>query len=203
MTTRLITQPEFEPITLAEAKASIRQDSNAEDTLIASWIIAARRLVERELNRSLMRQTREEVLDDFPTDIELLYLPIQAIEGISYVDADGIDQAVPSADFSPDDLDDHERVRFWIKRAIGSDWPAVLADSVDSVRVRYRCGFSDSSDEAQQRAAVPEDIKQVIRYYVGIMDAHRSPLVVGRLLQDLPRSMFGQFLDPWRIEILR
>ena len=87
MTTRLITEPASEPVTLAEAKLHLRVDTVDDDARITELITSARQQAELILKRSLLPQTWEKTIDAFPTsDIELLYPSIIAIESIKYQD---------------------------------------------------------------------------------------------------------------------
>jgi uncharacterized phiE125 gp8 family phage protein len=62
----LIEAPASEPISLAEAKNYLRVEHNADDTLIASQISAARIHVESRTRRALLTQTWRIVLDRWP-----------------------------------------------------------------------------------------------------------------------------------------
>lgn len=66
MATKRVTPPAIEPVTLDEAKAHLRVDINAEDSLITRLISDAREWVERFLRRSLITQTWALYLDAFP-----------------------------------------------------------------------------------------------------------------------------------------
>lgn len=192
MTTRIIVQPSYEPITLPQAKLQIKSEASEDDALVAIWIKAARSQCELILGRSIMRQTRELVIDDFPGDIELFYPPVVAVESVKYFDVDGVEQTVSSANYVPDDLTDIERVRFWIKQGAGFDWPAVMADAVDTVRVRYRAGFTDASAESDQQAAVPAEIKQWMLIEIARADQQRTGKELGERFHD-------GLLDRWRV----
>jgi uncharacterized phiE125 gp8 family phage protein len=68
MTTRIITQPSIEPVTLAEAKLHLKEDlvSVDNDARISALISAARQAVEHSMGRAIMLQTLETTLDEFP-----------------------------------------------------------------------------------------------------------------------------------------
>jgi hypothetical protein len=55
--------PTSEPVALAEAKAWVKQDNDADDALISSLIVAAREAAEQYLRRSLITQTYRLSLD--------------------------------------------------------------------------------------------------------------------------------------------
>jgi uncharacterized phiE125 gp8 family phage protein len=58
--------PACEPVSLAEAKTHCRIDTDAEDTLVSSLILAARLYVEQSLNLALIRQSWSLYLDAWP-----------------------------------------------------------------------------------------------------------------------------------------
>lgn len=62
----LLSGPAAEPLTRAEAKAFLRLDTDAEDTLLDALLPAARRLVEAQTGRVLMTQTWRFSLDAWP-----------------------------------------------------------------------------------------------------------------------------------------
>ena len=62
----LITPPAAEPVSLTEAKAQMRVDISDDDTIISSYIIAARRWVELVTGQRIMAQTWQYYLDRYP-----------------------------------------------------------------------------------------------------------------------------------------
>ena len=62
----LTSGPAVEPVTLAEAKAHLRVDGSAEDTLIASLIVTSRLHVEAALGLALITQSWSWFLDAWP-----------------------------------------------------------------------------------------------------------------------------------------
>jgi hypothetical protein len=63
---RLVTAPETEPVSVAEAKAHLRLDADDDDATVAALIQAARQHVEKTCRRGLVTQTWELVLERFP-----------------------------------------------------------------------------------------------------------------------------------------
>ena len=100
MTTRLITEPASEPVTLAEAKLHLRVDTVDDDARITELITTARQQAELILKRSLLPQTWEKTLDAFPSsDIELLYPSVIAIESIKYQDLSNTQITLSAANY--------------------------------------------------------------------------------------------------------
>lgn len=63
---RLTDAPTIEPVSLAEAKAHVRQDGSADDALLTRLISAARFYVESETGRALITQTWEATFGEWP-----------------------------------------------------------------------------------------------------------------------------------------
>lgn len=187
MTTRLITAPATEPVTLAEAKLQCRIDDATDDALITSLIIAAREQCEHILQRALITQTWENVLDGFPSDndIELLNPPIIAITSIKYIDAATANEVTLASNQYSLDKDSEPG---WVMPAYGVTWPATL-DIANAVRVRYTAGYGAAAD-------VPAAIKNWIllavkELYDGCGD--------GQEYGKLPNDFCSGMLDRYRI----
>ncbi len=87
---KLITGPTEEPVSLAEAKAQLREKTTDNDTEITSLIPRARQYVEDFTHRALITQTWELALDAFPAwAICVPKAPLASVTSIQYVDVDG------------------------------------------------------------------------------------------------------------------
>lgn len=101
-----VVDPSVEPITLAEAKAQCKVETNDDDALLNAIISAARDFAENRIERSLCTQTWVLTLDSFPGPslmgvpfgraysipkhaIVLERPPVQSITSIQYVDMSG------------------------------------------------------------------------------------------------------------------
>lgn len=89
MTSILIAGPGEEPVSLAEAKAWCRIDSNDEDDLVSALIAAARLQVESETRCALVTQSWRLTLD-CPRG-RLVVLPIAPVSDVTSVTADDAD----------------------------------------------------------------------------------------------------------------
>ncbi len=176
---RLITAPESEPITLAQAKAHLRVDIDDDDDLITGLIASARSVAEAFLHRALITQTRELVLDYFPYDsLPLLFPPIQSVTSIIYTDTAGVQQTASPAIYQVDV--DSEPGRIW--PAYGQYWPTVRVLTLNNVRVRYVCGYGNSGED------VPADIRHALLLMIGSMYEHREDIIVGAGASEMPMS---------------
>ncbi len=77
MTAALITGPALEPVSLDDAKAHLRLDTDDDDTLVMTIITAARLHVEAATRRVLIEQSWRVYLDAWPRT-RTLVLPVGA-----------------------------------------------------------------------------------------------------------------------------
>lgn len=188
MALKLITAPTAEPVTVAEVRAHCRIDSTAEDSLLATYIAAARQLCEETIGRALMPQTWEQTLDAFPAgEIKLLKTPVASVVSVVYVDANGTEQTMPSTDY----VLDAETEPGWLLPADGLAWPAT-DDVINAVRIRFVAGYPHS-------AAVPELLKVWIYATVGAFVTQREALDTTGRVTGLPERFIDRLLDPYRV----
>lgn len=134
-----VTGPAAEPLSLTEVKNHLRVDDTDSDALITALIAAARREAEAITRRSLVLQTWDYALDDWPRD-EIIVLPKSPLRGvvsISYVAPDGVAQTLAASDYTVDRASDPAR----IVPAYGTAFPAVR-DHVNSIAVRVKVGYA-------------------------------------------------------------
>lgn len=192
MSLKLITPPEDEPLTLDEAKAHLRVDSDDDDLLIGALISAAREAVEAKTQRALMLQTWELALPAFPGcadeyAIRIPKAPLSALTTVKYVDADGMLQTMAEEDFQ---LDDHaEPAR--ITAAYGSTWPETR-EQPNAVLVRYDAGYADA-------ASVPALMKAWMLLRIGTLYENRESIVNGTISQDLAGGFVDRMLDTFKV----
>ena len=199
MALRLITAPAVEPISLTEAKAHLRINHTDQDTLIELYIKAATAYVDGEngfLGRALVTQTWELVIDEFPTEGEILLPlpPLQSVTSIEYDDGDGLPQTLATSEYTVDTVSEPG----WVTFGEGG-WPTTF-DGINAVRIRYVAGYSPSSDSPPDLTAnVPASIKAAMLLLIGSMFANREQTIVGVIASQLP---FGveQLLRPYRIQ---
>ncbi|GAB4068623.1 head-tail connector protein [Ancylobacter sonchi] len=100
----LLAGPASEPLTLAEAKAYLRVDHDAEDALITSMITAARASVETLTRRALIDQTWRIVRNAWPASglIPVPVSPLRTLDRAVRLDATGAETELPLDAFALD-----------------------------------------------------------------------------------------------------
>jgi uncharacterized phiE125 gp8 family phage protein len=182
----ITTPPAVDPVTLAEAKQHARNfiDDDADDAYMTSLIVAAREKLEGSVCRSFITRSVEARLDGFPATgrtsatylgrsstsaepLRLLYPPLQSVESITYIDADGDERTLDPAAYvvvpgTPG----------IVAPAPGASWPATI-DRPGSVVVAFTAGYGDDP------ADVPEVAKLVIKILVSHWYDRREPIAAG------------------------
>jgi uncharacterized phiE125 gp8 family phage protein len=175
MTIRIVTAPTETPVTLEEAKEHCRVDLDVDDAVLTRHIGAAARWAEGYLQRPIVTQTRELLLDAFPAcAIELRDGPVTTVESVKYIDANGVNQEL--GDMQLDLFSDPAR----ILPGWGSSWPGTR-DALNAVVVRYTAGYGAAAD-------VPDDIKSAILLVVADLYEHREDSIDGVPVTEVPNS---------------
>lgn len=180
---RQITEPTEWPITLAEGKAHLRVDYTDDDDMIEELIKSATDYCDGPtgfLGRALIEQTWELVLDAFPDDDEEIKIPMPPlieVESVKYDDAAGDEQTMSTADYTVDNVSEPG----WVL-PVGS-WPSTF-DGVNAVRIRFRCGYLDSSSPPVEN--VPGSIKAAIKLILGNLYANRETIILGQTVYEIP-----------------
>lgn len=157
MPTIKVTDATVEPITLAQAKAHLReeQDETHNDLLISSLITVARQAAEDRLQRTLIETTWQRTLDAFPRGdghVQLLMPRILSVESVKYLAPDG---TLTTLDPAAYELDPTAEPGL-LMPAHGTSWPATRVRP-GAVQVRYKAGYGTTA------ADVPAPIVQWIK----------------------------------------
>ena len=167
---RLVTGPTIEPVSLAEIRAHCRVDESADDGLLAGYILAARAYLEATTGLSLVSQTWEMTLEEWPDEdcIELPRQPVQSITSIQYYDTANTLQTLGAGVYEID----VNRFPAEIELTEGSTWPATY-DRQAAILVRFVAGYGSAP------GSIPEPIRQAILLMVGHFYANREQVVLG------------------------
>jgi uncharacterized phiE125 gp8 family phage protein len=180
--------PAVELVSLAEAKAHLRIDGTAEDTLIGSLIVTSRLHLETALSLSLVTQGWSWFFDAWPRGA-VVKLPLRPVQSIAAVRL--YDEAGDATTLDPDTylLDGTSApARFVRQGALVWPKPGRIANGIE---IAFTAGYGDAA------ADTPEPIRHAILLLVAHWHEHRSPLEVGPLAQP-PPDMVEKLLKPYR-----
>lgn len=183
---RVVTGPAAEPLDLDEVRRQVRQIADVDDTSLLDFIARVRGCVEDYLHRSLITQTREQVMDCFPRGrpIELQFGPVQSLSSVKYLDDSDVEQTESAANYEADLYSVPARVQ----PKFGRIWP-VLLPGLNRVRVRYVAGYGADYQ------SVPQGIKAGMMFMIGHFYEHREDVVIGATAVEIPHGAMS-FLMP-------
>ncbi|AZO77490.1 MULTISPECIES: head-tail connector protein [unclassified Bosea (in: a-proteobacteria)] len=168
----VVVTPPLRIVALAAAKAHLRVDDDAEDTLIEAFSDAAQAHIDGPdgwLGRSLGKQTLELRRCGFPTWIELPFAPVVSVASVKYIDQDGAEQTLDPAAYAV-----HGDI---VARAHGVSWPSVRTE-LESVRIRYDAGYPDT-EGAEPKSTVPAPVVSAIKLMIGDLFENRTSVAPG------------------------
>lgn len=189
----VVNPPAATALDLDDVKAALIVQHADDDLLITSYIKAATTGAETFLNRALIDRDLCLHLDCFRDRVALPQPPLGTVSAVKYDDAAGDEQTLsdsfyefPSVGLGPG----------WLQRAPGKSWPALTsAKAISRVRIEYSAGYGAVP------AAIPEDIRQGLIYWVAHLYEIREPVVVGVSVAEVPMTTVAH-LSPHRIRRL-
>jgi uncharacterized phiE125 gp8 family phage protein len=173
------TPPTVEPVTLAEAKAHCRIDTNDDDAYVASLITAAREWCEQYLDRTLVQTQWVMRFDSFPYEIELPRPPV-ATAGtatavtVTYTLGDESTAVLSSSQYR---VDRHSTPGV-VRQLRSGTWPANLDDK-NAVTVTWWAGYGSSSSD------VPAAIRHAMLMLIAYWYDNRSAVLIGSISKQL------------------
>jgi uncharacterized phiE125 gp8 family phage protein len=170
----LVEPPVSEPVTLAQQKVHARIARDDEDSLVNGYLRAARLYAETFQRRQLLTATWRLTLDAFPACITLPLPPLQTVDSITYVDADGATQTLAPAAY----LVDSSREPGRIVPAYGQCWPRTRCQP-NAVSVTFTAGYGALPTD------VPETTRQAIKLLAGHYYENRES-ATAQSLSDIP-----------------
>lgn len=166
-TTKIITEPAVEPVTLEQVKNHSRITHIEDDSWLLMAMVVARQYVEKTCELSLITQTRRTTFDGFRKPwLTLAYGPTLSISGVEYYDQTNTLQTLNEYQATL------ESNPCMIVPGVGKSWPSTKADRMDAVRVTYVAGYGDPEN-------VPAALKQAILLLVDHWYSNRSAVEMG------------------------
>lgn len=168
-----------DPVDIATAKRQCRieDEVSADDALLRVYLKAATAWVESYTGRSLMSQTWQLSLEDFPEEVYLPHgAPNAAIVSVKYYDTSNALQTLSSSVY--------QLVSFSEPACLtlvdGQVWPATY-DRDDAVIVEYTAGATSAE-------TVPAPLQQAVLLLVGHWYEHREQSVAGTIISNIPMA---------------
>lgn len=226
MTLALVTPPAVEPLTATQVRTRLGLGAEIADATITAWITAERQRLDGAdgaLNRALITQTWDYVLDGFPTWSarpagearrpyggygdsgfvyeQAIYLPLpplQSVTSITYLDGNGVTQTVDPTTYR---VIRGEPAR--IVPSAGNAWPSTGYTSgypgvyeFGDVTVRFVCGYGSSG------ANVPEAILSAIVLRVAMHNglSSQNPMVQSETVFGVSSTTYGTAAGAMAIE---
>lgn len=188
MNVEVITPPDAEPITRAEAKLHLKVEATAEDTLIDGLITDARQHVETVTGLLLMPQTIKVTVEAWGREIIIPRAPIAAVESVTFTDADG-----ETATLDPSAYVVRQRYGLTRLRAAASvGWPSLGNDPV--IEIIADAGFEDA-------ASVPAALRRAMLLLIGHWYRNREAVAAGGAPTEFPLAVEA-LINPHRMVVL-
>ena len=183
----LKTAPSSTVISLAEAKAFLRIDSDYDDddNYITSLINVATGVVEEFTRRRLVTQTYNIFYDEFPPYIDLQIGDVASVTHVKYYDTNNVLQTLAASEY---DVDTKIRPGRIYQSETG-DFPDTF-ERPNAVEVEFVVGGAASD--------VPAPIVQAVYIIVGRYYENRQDVVMGTQVNELP-LMVDHLLTPYRL----
>lgn len=187
----LITAPTSYPITIADARAHVRQDVTDDDVWLDGAIRAATDYVEAATNRQLITATSALSLDAWPTCgwVDMPRPPLLTVTSVVYVDTAGVSQTWAASNYRVSAPAGPRAGRGRLSLASGVSWPT-LDDVADAVTITFTHGYGAA-------AAVPQALTQAIRLLIAHWYDHRSSVLIGSISKPLELS-FHALIAPYK-----
>ena len=182
----LLSAPLVEPVTLDEAKATLRVEHDDDDDVIAALIAGARVHVEAQTRRALITQSWRLSRDSWPEDgrLKVLPAPLQALTAARVYDEGGGTRDVDAQAFVLD-----------LAASILAFAPWALpmpGRSVAGIELDVTVGYGDDASD------VPEPLRQAIRLLVAHWYENRGLVANGAASAPLPQTV-AALLAPYRM----
>tara|TARA_Y100001938_G_C8027066_1_gene398598 strand:+ start:159 stop:737 length:579 start_codon:yes stop_codon:yes gene_type:complete len=177
-------------LTTAEAKAHLKVDTSADDTLIENLISAATESAQIFTNRFFINTTLNQFGDTWSDLATLFKSPVSSVTHVKYYDSDNTQQTLATSVYQKDL--EHQPARIGLKP--NQSFPS-LADRINAVECQYVVGYGSAASD------VPQGIKQAVLLTIGNWYQNREEVVVGRIATELPKSA-QYLLEQYKVQTL-
>jgi uncharacterized phiE125 gp8 family phage protein len=189
----LVTPPDQEPVTVAEAKALLRYSDAQMDFSIQAALLTARQEIDGAdgwLGRAILTQTWEMTLPAFPGGgIYMPLPPFQRIETFGYTDDLGVELPLDPTSYRV--IGNGSSQPVWLQTYYSEAWPYGRKD-FEALRIRFTCGWPSPE-------AVPQLIKTWIVARAGMILAQPESAVIGVSTTIVPVPYFEHMLASLKV----
>ena len=200
MTIEVLTQPAYEPVSLAQAREWLRleSDDTANTAVLQLLIRAMREDAENLTHRAFVSRQLRLNLETWPTchtygsRIELPFPPLITVDSFKYVDTDGTLQTLAASQYSVHD----EAEPAFIIPAYQVTWPTIR-QVPDAIQITFTAGYAVGSppDEAAAQENVPKILKLWMQTKLATLFENREQIISGTIVAKLPRDYTDGLLD--------
>ena len=176
--------PEEEPLYVQEVKDYLKIVGNDEDAMLQGLITSARLWCENFTNRSFIKQTRTQYMDEFwqpkvnnrqsSSCIELLKGPLLDVSGATVISVKYYDENDTLQTLSPSAywIDSKSPIpRIYVKES----WPATKVRP-NAVEIEYWAGYGTTG------VSVPSYFKDAMQMYIAHCYENRVPEITGTII---------------------
>ena len=183
----LVSAPAIEPVSLAEAKAHLRLEDDAEDALVEAAITAARLYVERATRRALIAQGWRVFLDAWPASriVDIPIAPLIAVDAVTVYDEDGEATVMEAEAYQVDAVSVPGRLRL-----IGTA-PAP-GQALNGIAIDVTAGHGEAAED------VPAPLRQAILQLIAHWHENRSATTSDRTTVIAPLGV-DALIAPYRV----
>lgn len=197
---KTVTEPEFEPVSRAEAKRWLRIDADdtAHDAVVDMLIKAMREDAENITHRTFISRQLRLTLDSWPWDsqygvrIVLPHPPLISVDSFQYVDTNGVLQTLDTADYVVHD----EYEPGFIIPTWEVIWPTIRLVP-NALQILFTAGYAPGSPsgEAESQENMPAKLRLWMESKIASHNEFREQIVSGVAVTKIPRDFTDGLLD--------
>jgi uncharacterized phiE125 gp8 family phage protein len=160
----------------------------SDEAYLETLIEMASDYTELYLMRSLITQTWEIWLDEWPEDpYEVRYPPLISVTSIKYYDTDNTEYTMDAADYYVDTTSEPGRIGL----AYGCTWPSETLRPINGIKITISAGYGAAATD------VPQAIRHAILLLIGHMYENREMVMAtGAIPKEIPMS-YKALLAPY------
>lgn len=177
MKVKLITAPAREPLTLAEAKLHLRQDSSDDDEYIQALIVTARQHVEGCTRRKLLTQTWDYFLPAWPyfDAFKVPFGNLQSATSLKWKDEDGTETTLTeNTDYL---VETNGEGIGRIVLPYNESWPTGTLYPSNPITLRFVCGWTSP-------VSIPSPILSAMKLLMAKLYESRGEDILGQTVHE-------------------